>query len=74
VERLRFHFYADERDPREPPHIHVRKGRDNAKFWLRPQVRLAFNRGFPARVLSQLSGVIEARRDELESAWHDFFS
>ncbi|AEG50797.1 hypothetical protein Sphch_3183 [Sphingobium chlorophenolicum L-1] len=30
----RFHFYANEGDPREPVHIHVRKGRDNAKFWL----------------------------------------
>lgn len=25
------HFFADEGDPREPMHIHVRKGRDNAK-------------------------------------------
>ena len=36
----RFHFYSEEGDPREPVHIHIRKGRDNAKFWLRPEVTL----------------------------------
>lgn len=69
----RFHFYAEEGDPREPVHIHVRKGRDNAKFWLRPQVTLAYNRGFPPHVLSQLVPVIEQRASLIESAWSDFF-
>lgn len=30
----RFHFFSNEGDPREPAHIHVRKGRNTAKFWL----------------------------------------
>jgi hypothetical protein len=70
----RFHFFSNEGDPREPLHVHVRKGRDDAKFWLRPKVEVAYNQGFPTRVLSQLIDVIEERRDEIESAWHDFFS
>jgi hypothetical protein len=70
----RFHFFADEGNPREPVHVHVRKGRDNAKFWLRPEISLAYNRGFPPKVLSELSRVIEQRRDEIESFWDDFFS
>ncbi len=70
----RFHFYSNEGNPPEPPHIHVSKGRDDAKFWLRPDVVVASSRGFPPRVLSQLIAVIEARRDDIESAWHDFFS
>lgn len=69
----RFHFYSDEGDPREPVHIHVRKGRDNAKFWLRPDVTLAFNRGFAPQVLSELVRVIEARRELIEGVWHDYF-
>ena len=48
----RFHFYADEGDPREPIHVHVRKDRDNAKSWIQPRVLLAYNRGFPSHVLS----------------------
>lgn len=70
---FRFHFYSDEGDQREPVHIHVRKGLDEAKFWLRPDVTLAYNRGFPSHVLSQLVAVIEQRRDTIESAWHDYF-
>jgi hypothetical protein len=70
----RFHFFANEGDPREPMHIHVRKGRDDAKFWLRPDVSLAYNRGFPPKVLSALIGVIEARREDIERDWDDFFS
>lgn len=70
----RFHFFANEGDPLEPVHIHVRKGRDNAKFWLWPDVTVAESRGFPPHVLSRLSAVIEERRDDIESAWHDFFS
>jgi hypothetical protein len=70
----RFHFFSNEGDPREPPHIHVRKERDTAKFWLRPEVVVAESRGFTPKVLSQLTRVIEARRDDIESAWHDFFA
>ncbi len=71
---FRFHFFSNEGDPREPAHIHVRKGRDTGKFWLRPEVTVAESRGLSPQVLSQLSRVIEQRRDEIESAWHDFFA
>jgi len=70
----RFHFYSDEGDPREPVHIHVRKGRDNAKFWLYPEVAVAYNRGFSSRVQAELIRIIEPRRDEIESAWNDHFA
>jgi hypothetical protein len=60
----RFHFFSNEGDPREPPHIHVRKGRDDAKFWLRPDVSVAYNKGFAPRVISQLIDVIGERRGE----------
>jgi Domain of unknown function (DUF4160) len=69
----RFHFYAEEGDPREPVHIHVRQDLDNAKFWLHPRVTLAYNRGFPPHVLTQLVAVIEQRSKLIESVWNDFF-
>ena len=71
---FRFHFYSDEGDPREPTHSDVRKGRDNAKFWLRPEVTIAFSKGFNRHVLAELIDVIEERRDEIESAWNDHFT
>ena len=70
----RFHFYSNEGDPREPLHIHVTKGRDTAKFWLRPDVAVASDRGFSPRVLSQLVAVIEEHRESIEATWHDYFA
>ncbi len=69
----RFHFYSDEGDPREPVHIHVVKDNADAKFWLYPEVEVAYNRGFNARTMNQLRSLIEPRRGEIEEAWHDHF-
>ena len=70
----RFHFYANEGDPREPVHIHVAIAGADAKFWLYPEVELAYNRGFNARTVKQIREVVESHRDEIEEAWNDFFS
>ena len=71
---LRFHFYSEVGDPHEPDYIHIRKGRDNAKFWLRPEVHMAYNRGFPAHVLTQRVAAVEQRRELIESIWNDHFA
>ena len=55
-------------------HVHVRKDRDNAKFWLFPEVTVAYNRGFSSREQGELVRVIEQHRDEIESAWHEHFA
>jgi hypothetical protein len=60
-------------DPREPPHIHVLRDGIDAKFWLRPEVVVAYNDGFNARTLRELTAIIENRREEIEQAWHEFF-
>ena len=70
----RFHFFSNEGDPREPVHVHVTKAPATAKFWLHPEVNVAYNKGFPSRVLAQLSALIEKRREEIEGAWHDHFA
>jgi hypothetical protein len=51
----------------------VKDGAD-AKFWLLPAVEVAYNRGFTARELRQLQAVVEQRRQEIESAWNDYFA
>ena len=71
---FRFHFYSDEGDPREPVHIHVVKDGADAKFWLLPEVNVAYNLGFNAKTINQLSRLVEQRRQEIEDAWHDHFS
>ncbi|MBN9309501.1 DUF4160 domain-containing protein [Devosia sp.] len=69
----RFLFYANEGTPREPPHIHVIKDHIDAKFWLWPDVSLAYNDGFDARIVRKLIPIIEAQRGTIERAWNDFF-
>lgn len=40
-EGYRFFFFSNEGDPREPCHIHIRKGESPAKFWIKPEISLA---------------------------------
>ncbi|MFI0844599.1 DUF4160 domain-containing protein [Mesorhizobium sp. IMUNJ 23232] len=70
---FRFYFFSNEGNPREPPHVHVLKDGIDAKFWLRPDVVVAYNDGFDARTLRELTEIIERRRNEIERAWNDFF-
>ena len=70
----RYHFFSHEGEPREPIHVHVGQPGMDAKFWLFPNVRLAYNRGFDARAIWRLQGVVEAHRDGIERAWNDHFS
>lgn len=70
----RFHFFANEGDPREPVHVHVAKTDQDAKFWLYPEVELAYNHGYDARTIKRLRDIVETRRDEIEEFWNEFFT
>jgi hypothetical protein len=69
----RFFFYSNEGSPRESVHIHVEKDNLEAKFWLHPEVRVAYNDGYDARSLRELMGIVVANRDRIERAWNEFF-
>ncbi|TMK08641.1 MAG: DUF4160 domain-containing protein [Alphaproteobacteria bacterium] len=66
-------LFANEGRPREPVHIHVERGEQQAKFWLRPEISIAYNDGFSARTLRELLRLVEANRERIEKAWSDFF-
>ena len=70
---FRFFFYSNEGLPREPAHVHVEQGDMEAKFWLRPEVHLAYNDGFGARRLREVTRLVEANRERIEKAWDEFF-
>lgn len=69
----RFHFYSSEGDPREPIHIHVARPGGDAKLWLVPDVRVAYNRRLNSRELRQVQEIVTRRRQEIEDAWNAFF-
>lgn len=70
---FRFFFYSNEGQPREPAHVHVRSDGREAKFWLRPAVRVAGSDGLDARTLRELVGVVEANVELIERTWHEYF-
>lgn len=64
----RLFFYSHE--PYEPPHVHVDRDADSAKFWLEP-VALARNLGFRAQELRDIERLVEIKRDVLLEAWYE---
>ena len=70
---FRFFFYSNEGSPREPVHIHVEKDNQEAKFWLSPIVRVAYNDGYDARTLRELQRLIEANKNRIVRAWNEYF-
>lgn len=65
-----FIFFSSDRG--EPAHIHVKRDRQIAKFWLKP-VRLDKNRGFKDHELNRVAEIIEANQEVILEAWHDYF-
>ena len=59
-------------DKGEPPHIHVKRERRIAKFWL-GTVTLAKNRGFSGHELNVIARLVVKREQTLLEAWHEYF-
>jgi hypothetical protein len=67
-------FYANEGNPLEAAHIHVRQAGAEAKFWLDPVIQLARNDGFDAATLRKLNQLVHSHRVHLKRAWNDYFT
>jgi hypothetical protein len=66
----RFFFYSQ--DGTEPPHIHVERDRNRAKFWLDP-VRLQDSGGYRGPELGRVATLVHEHRNQLLGAWNEFF-
>ena len=70
----RFFFWSNEnRDTREPPHVHVRSANGIAKFWLVP-VSLADHSGYTDREVAHIRRVVIGHREELLRQWDEYFA
>ena len=67
----RFFFYSSDRT--EPPHVHVERDDNKAKFWLDP-VRLKDNGGFSRTEINRLQGLVEDNREYFLRRWNEHFS
>jgi hypothetical protein len=66
----RVYFYSHE--PDEPPHVHVDRDDQSAKFWLKP-VALARNLGFSPVELRRIQGMLKDHEGNLLERWNEEF-
>ena len=69
-EPYRFYFYSHE--PNEPPHVHIDRADQSAKFWLHP-VSLAYNLGFSPNELRKVEAITTENQKQLLEAWYGYF-
>ncbi|PSO59393.1 MAG: DUF4160 domain-containing protein [Cyanobacteria bacterium QH_2_48_84] len=65
-----FIFFSSDRG--EPAHIHVKRDRQIAKFWLDP-ISVEKNRGSQEYELNQIARLVEENQTVLLDAWRDYF-
>ena len=70
---IRFFFYSNEGNPREPLHIHAVSPEGEAKIWLNPEINIASSAGFDRRTLTELLNAVMLNRAQIERAWHEHF-
>ncbi len=56
----------------EPPHVHVRREKMVAKFWLDPVV-LQVTGGFNRSELNKIANLVSENQEFLLEQWYDFF-
>jgi len=66
----KFIFFSSDRE--EPIHIHAKRDRQIAKFWLAP-VALAKNIGFRRHELDRIAKLIIQNENKLIEAWNEHF-
>lgn len=70
IDGYRFFFYSLEGS--EPPHIHIERGDETAKYWLNP-VSLAQSRGFRSHELNRVRALVIEHRATFLEAWNVYF-
>jgi hypothetical protein len=71
IEGFRFFFYSADRN--EPPHIHVRKAGQEAKFWLDP-IRPAQLGRFKQSELRRMINILEENQEHILERWNEQFN
>jgi len=67
-----YRFFFVSLDYNEPPHIHVRRERKVAKFWLDP-VALQKAGGFSRTELNEIAILVNEHQEHLLESWYEFF-
>ncbi|OGO38162.1 MAG: hypothetical protein A2Z03_04185 [Chloroflexi bacterium RBG_16_56_8] len=68
-----YRFFFGSLDYGEPPHIHVRREKMVAKFWLDP-IALQTAGGFNRTELNKIAGLVNENQKLFLERWYEFFS
>ena len=68
IKGYKFWFYQADLD--EPPHVHVGKGRNEAKYWIDP-IAVARSGRFKEHELNQIERILAKNRDEILRVWRE---
>jgi hypothetical protein len=71
IDGFKFSFWSNENQ--EPIHIHVYKAGAKAKFWIEPQIRLAWNKGFKRSQLRRMLAILTDQQYAIQEAWKNHF-
>ena len=69
----RLFFYSNEGLPREPVHVHVRRGSGLAKVWLEPHIEIAECLGFARNEKAKLLRIVADHEELTREIWHAYF-
>jgi len=67
-----YRVYFHTHEPNEPPHVHVDRDDQSAKFWLDP-LALARNLGFSPVELRRIQRLLKEHQHTLLEKWHARF-
>jgi hypothetical protein len=66
-------FYSNQGDPREPLHVHVRRGEFAVKIWLEPHLRAGCPFGFNSAEVGEIMDLVRQYDAELRRRWDESF-
>jgi hypothetical protein len=69
---VHYRFFFVSLDRGEPPHVHVKREKMVAKFWLEP-VALERAGGFSRVELSAIARIVRRHQEALLRSWYEFF-
>lgn len=70
----KFFFYSNEGSPVKAPHIHVRGGGGEAKFFLKPPCDVLESVGYTSSNLRTIRTLVYENREFLTGAYNEYFS
>ncbi len=67
-----YRFFFVSQDYSEPPHVHVRREKKVAKFWLDP-ITLQKAGGYSRAELNTIARLVIEHQEHLLESWYEFF-